>query len=667
VFGIALAKVSVVFPDYLIDDPELAIDGQAEGPLADFLEFIAASPVRDMLDGATVGWTGDGRARLGLRIGLPIETPERTRVRGTFQFGGNGLVMGPGDAPLTQLNGAVEFTESSVSARDLTAQTLGGDIAVQIATREGAMSATVQGTVDSAQLVRQAGLPLATAVRGPLAFQFTEHRRGGARTTLFESSLAGVAIELPAPFAKPADEPWPLRIERVPLAAASSDETVTLSVAKLLSAEGILRTAGGKTTIERAGVGLGDVGVQLPDRPGVFIAGNLKALDLDRLLPALTDTAATNAAAGAALTALSLRAGTLTVVGREFHDVTVKAQFSSAQTWQATVDARELAGEVAWRPEGQGLVTARLKHLAHPDTARDALPGAGTATRLPALNVVADQYLVQGRDLGRLELDAVNERSGWRLEKLALTAPEGTISAKGLWRAGGGGEADETDLEVTVRTDDAGKYLARFGQPDTLARGAADLEARVRWRGPISAIDFPTLSGTVTIRAEKGQFVKLKPGIGRLLGVLSLQSLPRRITLDFNDIFSEGFAFDTIQGTAAIAQGIARTEDLTMVGPAATIAITGQADLAHETQDLSVRIVPVVGDSVAAAAAVALLNPIVGIGALLAQRLLKDPIGQMLAYSYRITGPWDDPKVERVSVPQAVREPDPFAVKPGPQ
>jgi uncharacterized protein YhdP len=104
-----------------------------------------------------------------------------------------------------------------------------------------------------------------------------------------------------------------------------------------------------------------------------------------------------------------------------------------------------------------------------------------------------------------------------------------------------------------------------------------------------------------------------------------------------------------------------------MVGPAATIAITGQADLARETQDLSVRIVPVVGDSVAAAAAVALLNPIVGIGALLAQRLLKDPIGQMLAYSYRISGPWDDPKVERVSVPQAAREPDPFAVKPGPQ
>ncbi len=671
VYGIALAKVSVVFPDYLIDDPELAIEGQAEGPLADFLRFIAASPVSEMLDGATAGWSGEGRARLALRIGLPIETPERTRVRGGFQFAGNTLSLGPGDAPLTQVEGAVEFTESAVSTRNLAAQTLGGRIAVQVATSDGAISANVQGTVDSAQLVRQAGLPIAAAVRGPLAFQFTEHRRAGARTTVFESSLAGVAVELPAPLGKSAEETWPLRIERRPAASApgapAGREAVTLAVGKLLGAEGILRTEDGRTTIERAAVGLGDVGVQLPDRPGVFIAGNLKTLDLDRLLPVLTDSAAKSAGTDAALTALSLRAGTLTVVGREFHDVTVKAQFSSAQTWQASVEARELAGEVAWRPEGQGLVTARLKHLAHPDTARDALPGAGTATRLPALNVVADRYLLQGRDLGRLELDAVNEHSGWRLEKLALAAPEGAINAKGLWRPGGGGAADETDLHVTVHTTDAGKYLARFGQPDTLARGIADLDARVRWRGPISAIDFPTLTGEVTFQAEKGQFVKLKPGIGRLLGVLSLQSLPRRISLDFNDIFSDGFAFDTIRGTATIAQGIARTGDLTMVGPAATIAITGHADLARETQDLAVRVVPVVGDSVAAAAAVALLNPIVGIGALLAQRLLKDPIGQMLAYSYRVTGAWDEPRVERVGVPQTAREPEPAAPRPEPQ
>jgi uncharacterized protein (TIGR02099 family) len=567
------------------------------------------------------------------------------------------------------VSGAVEFTESSTTSRDLAARTLGGDITVQLATREGATSAIVQGAVDGAQLARHAGLPFASAVRGQLPFRFTETRRADRTTALFESTLAGVAVDLPAPFAKAADETWPLRVERRPLVdpagAAVRRESVTVSLATLLNAEGILRTEGGRTSIERAGVGLGDVGVQLPDRPGVFIAGNLKSLDLDRLLPAVTDSAAKSAAADLAVTALNLRAGTLTVVGRNFHDVTVRAQFSSARTWQATVDAREMAGEVAWRPEGEGLVTARLKHLAHPDPADDPMPGAASATRLPALNIVADRYTLQGRDLGRLEVDAVNERGGWRLENLALIAPEGTISATGLWQPPGRSVAEQTDLEVKIRTDDAGKYLARFGHPDTLARGTAELDAKAKWLGPIWTIDFPSLNGEVTFRAEKGQFVKLQPGIGKLLGVLSLQSLPRRITLDFNDIFSAGFAFDHIKGTATIAQGVARTQDLTMVGPAATVVLTGQADLARETQDLSVRVVPVVGDSVAAAAAVALLNPIVGVGALLAQRLLKDPIGQMLAFQYRISGPWDDPQVERVGLPEGQGEPDPFGSKQG--
>jgi uncharacterized protein (TIGR02099 family) len=669
-YGLQVAKATVVIPD-LIGPSELQIDGQAEGPLADFLKFIAASPVRGFIDGATDSFSGDGRAKLALRIRMPLARLEKTQAAGSFQFAGNTIATAPGDAPLTHVSGAVEFTESSIASKDLVARTLGGDVTVQIAARDGAASATVQGTVDGAQLARHAGLPFASAVRGQLPFLFTETRRADRTTAVFESTLAGVAVELPAPFAKEADETWPLRVERRPLGdpaapagAAVRRENVTLSLAALLSAEGILRTEGGRTSIERAGVGLGDVGVQLPDRPGVFIAGNVKSLDLDRLLPAVTDSAAKSAAADLAVTALNLRAGTLEVVGRRFHDVTVRARFSSLKTWEATVDAREMAGEVAWRPEGDGLVTARLKHLALPDAAAEPMPGATAATRLPALNIVADRFTVSGRDLGRLEVDAVNERGGWRLEQLALAAPEGSVNAKGVWRPPGEPEAEQTDLEVKIRTSDAGKYLARFGHPDALARGTADLDAKVRWLGPIQSIDFASLSGNVTFQAEKGQFVKVKPGIGRLLGVVSLQSLPRRITLDFNDIFSEGFAFDTIAGTATIAQGVARTQDLTMTGPAATVVLTGHADLARETQDLTVRVVPSVGDSVAAAAAVALLNPIVGVGALLAQRILKDPLGQMLAFEYRVTGPWEEPKVERLRAPEGPVEPDPFALKP---
>jgi uncharacterized protein YhdP len=183
--------------------------------------------------------------------------------------------------------------------------------------------------------------------------------------------------------------------------------------------------------------------------------------------------------------------------------------------------------------------------------------------------------------------------------------------------------------------------------------GEGELTGHVTWNGPPTDLDYASLSGTVQIRAEDGQFVKLKPGVGRLLGVLSLQALPRRITLDFKDVFGEGFAFDRIDGTATITGGVMKTDNLGMIGPSANVVMTGTADLARETQNLHVRVVPTVGDSVAAAAGLALLNPVVGVGVWVAQKLLKDPIGQMFAFEYAITGSWEDPQVEKLKTPQA--------------
>ena len=382
----------------------------------------------------------------------------------------------------------------------------------------------------------------------------------------------------------------------------------------------------------------------------MFIAGNLKTLDFDRLLAAATDAGEKTGAAEFNVTALNLRAESLVAVGREFHDVSVRAQFDGRRTWRADVTARELAGEIAWRSEGQGLVRARLKHLIQPERAPGGASNDEIATELPALAITADSYTFSGNELGRLEVRAVNEAKAWRLEKLELASAEGTLSASGLWDPSGG--AGRTRLDVKADVKDVGKYLERFGHPETVAKGTATLDGTVEWAGPVYRIDYGTLTGNLDVKAEKGQFVKVKPGVGRLLGVLSLQSLPRRMTLDFRDVFSEGFAFDSINGSAKIAQGVATTDNLAMVGPAASVAIAGKADLAKETQDLTVRVVPVLGDSVAIAAGVALLNPLVGAGALIAQRLFKDPLGQMFAYEYQVTGSWEDPKVLRVRAPE---------------
>ena len=124
--------------------------------------------------------------------------------------------------------------------------------------------------------------------------------------------------------------------------------------------------------------------------------------------------------------------------------------------------------------------------------------------------------------------------------------------------------------------------------------------------------------------------------------------LPRRIALDFRDVFSKGFAFDRITSALHIEKGVINTSDFKMKGPAAEVDIDGDADIAAETQDLKVRVVPALGDS--ASTLLGLVNPLYGVATFIAQKLLKNPIGNIFAFEYSVTGKWADPKVEKLAV-----------------
>jgi uncharacterized protein (TIGR02099 family) len=646
--GVALDRVTAAIPDLFAHPTLLKIDGSAEGAAPDFLRYVQASPLRRMTDQAFDTWTAAGNLRLALALELPLEELERSRVNGQVLLAGNTVTPGAAEAMLAQVNGRIDFTESTVSARGITAQWVGGPVTLDASTRAGATTVFAQGTANVQSVLAHLGVPLARRFTGSSPFRFTFTTRAGQQTQLIESQLQEVAIDLPPPFAKRAGEAWPLRIERT-LPQAGGPQLVDVALAKVLNGRLQLRTDGAALAVERAGIGVGEVGVPLPDRPGVFVSVNLRTLDLDRFLALhAEDTAGTPAFQ---IAAVSIRAPEVIVAGKLFHDVQARALQAQPSRWQVSVNAREVSGEVSYASDGKGAVVAKLKHLVHPAAAPGGAEIAGRQTieSLPAIELVADRYLSHERDLGRLEVRAVNERRGWRVERLSLASPDCSLEANGLWQPAEAAAPARTSFSFDIEAANAGRCLTRLGYPETVTGGATRLDGEAQWRGPVYAIDYPTLTGKLKLAVERGQFVKVNPGMGKLLGVLSLQSLPRRISLDFRDVFSDGFAFDTIRGTAVISAGVLRTDDLAMAGPAANVSMKGEADLARETQDLTVRVVPVVGDSLAAAAGVALLNPIIGAGALLAQRILRDPIGQMFAFEYRVSGGWEDPRVERLA------------------
>jgi uncharacterized protein YhdP len=129
---------------------------------------------------------------------------------------------------------------------------------------------------------------------------------------------------------------------------------------------------------------------------------------------------------------------------------------------------------------------------------------------------------------------------------------------------------------------------------------------------------------------------------------MSLEALPKRLSLDFRDVFSKGFQFDRIASDATVDSGVMALKEFKMRGSAAQVDMTGDVNLAKETQNLRVRVVPSLADT--ASTAVLLVNPWFALPAVIAQRILKDPLGHIFAFDYSITGTWDDPKVAKLGV-----------------
>ena len=322
--------------------------------------------------------------------------------------------------------------------------------------------------------------------------------------------------------------------------------------------------------------------------------------------------------------------------------------------WVADIDADHLAGQVRYRDDGAGRLHARLRKLHVPEDEVDTDPQLMThpPSSLPGMDIVVDDLRLGEKRLGQLSFKADNRGASggaqaWRIEMLKLAGAGGTLQANGAWQAADQQGLRHTELVFAFDLDDAGALLARLGMPGVLRKGQGEIRGQLSWQGSPLQPHPPSMAGQVQVDVTKGQFLKADPGLAKLLGVLSLQSLPRRLTLDFRDLFSEGFAYDFIRGDARLQAGVAHTNNLQMKGVNAAVLLEGQADLAKSTQDLRVIVAPRI-DAGGAALVATVINPAIGIGTFLAQLVLSKQINEAATRTFHVTGTWTEPTVTRV-------------------
>ena len=709
--GLRVIKADGVV-DSLYSGATVAVTADAQGQLTDVLGVVNGSPLGPMMGKALDRANATGTADYHFKLALPIAAVDRATVRGTITLPGNDLQVTPDTPRLARARGVIAFSETGFSVAGAQARALGGDVRIDggLSSLGGANSTTgtktaapqvlrLQGnaTAEGLRQARELGFAarLAQYANGSAAYSATLGLRAGVPELLISSNLVGMALTLPAPFAKSAETSLPLRLEtsvvRASLPAggdsvAHVQDQLQLEVGKLLNLVYVRDVSGADARVLRGAIGVGLASDESAPLQADAVVANisLTSLDMDAWSQVLSQaagadlSASTMAAPGAHVstgylpTSLAVRARELTVSGRKLHNVVVGGG-RDGTLWRANVDASELNGYVEYRqPTGGvgGRLYGRLSRLVVAQSAAQDVESVldEQPASIPALDIVVEDLELRGKKLGRIEIDAVNLGGSasaaardmpreWRLNRFNITTPEAVLTASGNWTdiAGPTGPAAARTIKERRRTvmnfkldiADAGELLNRFGMKGVVRKGHGKVEGQVAWFGSPITLDYPSLGGSFNINVETGQFLKSEPGIAKLLGVLSLQSLPRRLVGDFRDVFSEGFAFDFLRGDVTIAQGIASTNNLQMKGVVATALMEGRADIAKETQNIKVVVVPELNAGSASLLA-SYINPVWGIGSFLAQLILRRPLLDAITKEFLVDGTWVDPHVTEV-------------------
>lgn len=653
-------------------EPVLQLEVRGRGSGTSLIDFLRATPVgahyREEL--RDVGLRGRGNVSFALR--LPIEQVEAATLDGQVELADADLRHGAWNLDFTQVRGEVHFSRTGVLAESLEGMFRGEaarlSIAIGSATSDPAngFEAALAGRYPASVVFADvpALLPVLARVTGTTEWRGSVQVANGGRVRLLlDSALQGMAIDFPPPLGKPADGERAFHLELpMPLAGALFD----LSLGSELHMRGRLPSDGEAFAARMR------FGGAVPQAPlplsGIAVEGRLARVPLAQWLAALAGGEGSGVLAG-----LDLEVADLVLAERHFRDQ--RLEFEETPTgWRLGLDGPMLAGEVAFPSRTGATVDAHFRRLSWPDAPQGASAGSAgpfegiLPASLPPLAVAVDDFRLGEARLGPTTLVSHPQGDSMRIASFTTRAPEFHIDAEGTWSAGAGG--GQSRFRIALSSKDLGGMLAALGFGGVIAGGVARIDIGGSWNGPPSAFSLAGLTGELRMEVGEGRILEVEPGAGRLLGLLSIAEIPRRLTLDFSDLFRSGFSFNSISGSFRLAEGNAWTEDLQIKGPAADVAISGRTGLRARDYDQRMDVTPHAGSALPVVGAIT-GGPVGAAAGVLAQGILSKPLARAVERRYRVTGSWDKPEIvqerEESSAPRERRQPPRAQRKPARQ
>lgn len=675
IVGIDVPRLRADIPWF--HEPVLAIraDAIASGP--QLLALLRQSPLRNK-DGsgfAALDIRGQNlRGTMQLTLPLKHELGAPT-VAGDVDLAHAALTDKRWNVSMTDVAGRVHYDQTGVLADALQVKIDGEPAQFRLAIGKPAgdpalaVAATLTGNLPAATLLARAPMLawLDPIISGrslwTVEVKIPEAAIKGSRvasTLVVRSDLRGATLKLPAPLDKAPGAALPLQVS-APLPASAGDIAVALG--DVLHVRG--RYDDGKAFRALLALGRAANGAALPAH-GLVVSGRADRLDAAGWVGFALGSSGMPGAGG--LQSVDVQADKLMLGGRPFAATRLRMD-RQADAIALRLDGPAIVGAITVPGDLARGIRARFDRLYWPGATPAVDAGATSAADtdvdpagVPPLQLeVADLRLGDAR-LGSLTLQTHPIAQGLRIDQLDAVARTQKVTAVGDWTRING-KATRTRLSMEFRADSLGHMLDAFGFKGVVAAGKTHASLQASWAGSPAAFALAALDGSLDIDVGEGRLLEVKPGAGRILGLVSLAELPRRLTLDFRDFFDKGFAFDTLRGRFTFNHGMAHTDDLAIKGPAANIHVRGDADLVGKQYDQTIDVLPKPGGLVTAVGA-AVAGPVGAAVGAVAGQVLSHPLQQMAHKRYHVTGPWAQPQVKANAVGGAEAAPEPLPQTP---
>lgn len=657
--GVGVTKLHATLPDYR--NAELTIDAVGKSDASKLLDLLRHSPLKKEHGETLANIEANGAADVTFGMVLPLtKNAPPARTKGTVALNGARLREKRWNLAFNEVRGKADYGDGGFAANGLSVRNEGapGRLSLRagndyVRDRKQAFEAELDASMGTKALIDRAGnlgwlKPYvdgrSTWTVGVALPKGTGRNAAPSKLTL-RSNLVGSTLELPAPLRKSASVSLPTTVE-ADLPMGEGEVRVALGNLAALRA----RSRGDQTGLR---VVLGSNRVdEAPPTSGLVAtgsAGTLDAIDWIGIANAGDD----DKGGGMPLRRIDLHADRLALLGGVFPDARIVVSPGSGSA-NVAVSGPALAGNVTI-PDAKGAAISGRFERAHWKTPPKSQNAPVTPTpaatdpnpidpkNIPPLDFDIADLRINALPLGRGVIRTRPMADGLRFDHLQAQSPLHRIAIDGAWTGTGG--AARTRAALDIRSEDFGALLAGLGFGGQLEGGKGSANFDAMWPGAPREFQARGVEGLLSLDVREGTLLEIEPGAGRVLGLLSLAQLPRRMTLDFRDFYSKGLAFDRVDGHVRLAAGKARTDDLSIDGPAAQIEIRGTADLQAQTFDQTVEVLPRAGNLLIVGGAL-VGGPVGAAVGAAANAVLKKPLGQLAAKTYRVTGPWKDPKVE---------------------